>query len=484
MPRWLLAALAALLACPCSRADEAHEVVLLDGRKIGTFHLVTTPDSGRLRTVATIDLALKRYGTSVRLYREESTVETPEGKVEGVGMRQGAPGSKQLVLTGTLDRDHMHVLVDGGRIDRHLPWPADVVGLRGQQAMFAAKKVQPGDRLTFRRYEPTYNRVLTVQAEVKGREAVDLLGERKTLLRVELTPDKIEGGGVTVRPPKAVVWLDDALTVARRQQEIDGLGTVAFVRTTREKALTQAAADVDVGARSLIALDRALSRPYDSRAIVYRVTARGEDEPASLLSRDEHQEVLNVRGSTFELHVHPPRPGDKGDARPEAAYLVSSHFLDHEDERVTELARRAVGAETDAWKKALRIERYVKNLMRNDNSAPLAPASAVARSPRGDCRHHAFLTAAMCRTAGLPSRTAIGLLYVYRAGPKFGFHMWTEVLIDGRWLGIDSTLGKGGVSAAHVKVTDHAWQDTASLTPLLPVSRVLGKLRFEVLKAE
>jgi transglutaminase-like putative cysteine protease len=164
--------------------------------------------------------------------------------------------------------------------------------------------------------------------------------------------------------------------------------------------------------------------------------------------------------------------------------LAPSQFIDHEDDRVAALTRKAIGGEPDPWKKVVRIERYLRNAMVNDNAAPLAPASAIAKSLRGDCRHHALLTAAMCRSAGLPSRTAIGLLYVHRGGPKLGFHMWAEVLIDGRWLGVDSTLGKGGVSAAHVKLTDHSWYDTTSLTPLIPVSRALGKLRFDVLRVK
>jgi hypothetical protein len=122
--------------------------------------------------------------------------------------------------------------------------------------------------------------------------------------------------------------------------------------------------------------------------------------------------------------------------------------------------------------------------MRNDNSAALAPASQVAQTLRGDCRHHALLTAALCRAEGVPSRTAIGLLYVYKGGPTLGFHMWTEVFIEGRWLGLDSTLGKGGVSAAHVKINDHSWNGVESLTPLLPATRVLGKLRIEVVRID
>lgn len=62
-----------------------------------------------------------------------------------------------------------------------------------------------------------------------------------------------------------------------------------------------------------------------------------------------------------------------------------------------------------------------------------------------------------------------------------GFHMWAEVLVRGQWFPIDATLGKGFVGATHLKISDHSWHDTQSLTPLLPVVRVVGKLSIEVL---
>jgi hypothetical protein len=92
------------------------------------------------------------------------------------------------------------------------------------------------------------------------------------------------------------------------------------------------------------------------------------------------------------------------------------------------------------------------------------------------------LAAAMCRAVGVPSKTAIGLVYVNKGGkPMMGFHMWTEVWINGEWIAIDPTLGLGHVGATHLKITDHSWHDTQALTPLLPVVRVLGKLKIEVL---
>jgi hypothetical protein len=106
----------------------------------------------------------------------------------------------------------------------------------------------------------------------------------------------------------------------------------------------------------------------------------------------------------------------------------------------------------------------------------------VARNLRGDCRQYALLTAALCRAEGLPARTAVGLLYVHKGKPCLGFHMWTEVFVAGRWVGLDATLGLGGVSATHLKIADQSWHGARSLTPLLPVERVLGKVQIEVVR--
>jgi hypothetical protein len=69
--------------------------------------------------------------------------------------------------------------------------------------------------------------------------------------------------------------------------------------------------------------------------------------------------------------------------------------------------------------------------------------------------------------------------------PVFGYHMWTEVYVQGQWLSLDATLGKGSIGAGHIKITDHSWHDTRSLAPLLPVMRVmLGKPAIEVVQVD
>src|SRR6266446_7243152 len=118
------------------------------------------------------------------------------------------------------------------------------------------------------------------------------------------------------------------------------------------------------------------------------------------------------------------------------------------------------------------------------NDEALATADHVARTLQGDCTEYAMLTAAMCRAAGVPSRTAIGLVYTDQAaGAALAFHMWTEVWVRGQWIAVDATMGRGHVGATHLKITDHSWRDTRTLTPLFPVLRVLGKVSIQVVSA-
>jgi transglutaminase-like putative cysteine protease len=477
-----------------SAIEESWESAKIDGARVGFVHTTVrrleSADGKRLRAAVELDLTFKRHNTLLRLRREHGTEETPQGKVVGVFMKQGQEGGRQLVLAGSLEDGRMHVRIDNGRIDRRLRWSDDVVGVYRLEHLFEQRKPKADDRWTLERYDPTYNAVFTVRVAVKEREEIALAaGKPKVkLLRVELTPEPLEVPGVKVRPPAETWWLDDRFVPVRRQFELEGLGTITLTRTTREAATASAAGGaIDIGLKSLVPLNRTLARPYATRSVVYRVRLRGDSDPESALARDDHQEIRDVHGDTFELHVHPAR---KRDRRPETAVapaecLESCHFINSADTRVKELGRRAADDEKDPWAKARRIERWVKQNMRPDNSVPLGPASETARLLRGDCRQYALLTAALCRAKGIPARTAIGLLYVEKGRrPMMGFHMWTEVWIDGQWLGLDATLGLGGVSAAHVKISDHSWHNTPSLTPLLPANRVLGKMTISLVRTE
>jgi hypothetical protein len=467
--------------------DDIHESVLLDGVKIGTCHTTRVPDGPNIRTTNTLDLTLRRYGAEVRLRMQQGDITDREGAILGVFMRQGIPPGKTFTLEGVVKPEvktspHGDVALEvtsDGRGKRQIPWPNQVRSLHEMEKLFA-----DGKSHDFFRYEPLYNRVLLVRCVVKEKERVEVNGTPLPLLRVELLPDVLVAGSMKVQPSKAVLWLDEQGRILRRQMELDGTGTLILVRTNKEQSRS-GVTGLDIGKRSLIALNRGFPNPYATTQVVYRLTIKDSDEAQNLVISDAHQEVRNAKGDTFELVVHPVKRDAKSEIpKPEADVLGTSHYIDHQQRSVLEATNQAVGSETDPWRKALRIEKWLKSRLRNDASAELESASRTLQTMRGDCRHHAMALTAMARAAGIPARTAIGLLYVYRDGPKLGFHMWSEVYIDGKWLGLDSTLGRGAVSGTHLKIAEHSWDKVESLAPLLPLTRVIGRMKVAVIKVD
>jgi transglutaminase-like putative cysteine protease len=244
----------------------------------------------------------------------------------------------------------------------------------------------------------------------------------------------------------------------------------------------------DFGLNSRIRLNKPIENSYQAREVVYRITVKDDDDPATTFARDKRQSVENVNGNTFDLRVRAIREPAEGESsgKAEEGFLKSSYFLDSGNEKVREQAAQIVGDETDPWRKAQRIEKWVYEHMRVNTEVNFAPASQVLRDLQGDCRQHAMLAAALCRAAGVPARTAVGLVYDNdsKLGPGLAFHMWTEVLIKGQWLMLDAVLGHGNVGAAHLKIADHSWQDIQTLAPLLPVTRVTGKVRIDVVEVK
>src|SRR5437764_1089696 len=171
-----------------------------------------------------------------------------------------------------------------------------------------------------------------------------------------------------------------------------------------------------------ILLNRRLERPHESEAIVYRITRKKHsvEDLAQLFAIDARQTYVRLREDTFEVRVKNVRtPLLRGKANsPGAEYLASCHFIDWKDDKVQECARAAVGEESDPWKRALAIEKWVHQNMRlTATDDPLTPASRVARQRQGNVTECALFSAALARAVGIPSRTVLGLTYDDSAGP-------------------------------------------------------------------
>lgn len=462
----------------------------IDGVRAGHVHVAVHEidrDGQKLfRATHTLRLTVKRFSQKAQMEASTGTDETPDGRVVGVTMRQRLGEKLDQVVDGTVEGDQLRVVARGAhQFDKHIPWNKDVLGILGELKQIETKKPGPGATFEYLVYEPMVNAVVRIRAKAEAKEVVRIGKQTPTLLRITAVPDEIQG----VQLPGSTFWYDAAYQLVRSETRMAGLGTLTLERTTREDA-EKPSVGPDLGVRQSIQARQRLQFWFESSAVVYRVTLPKDKQPETAFAQDARQTVKNPQGKSFDLHVQavrqPPAVLPAG-PRPGAEYLDSNFFVTSDDALVRKHAATAVGPESDPWRQAQMIERWVKANMKVMNfTEAMATASHVAQTLQGDCTEYSMLCAAMCRSVGVPSRTAVGLVYVdaeHGHQPFFGFHMWTEVWVRGQWLGLDATLGRGSVGPGHLKVTDHSWHNVRNMNPMLPVMRVMvAEPRIDILQ--
>jgi transglutaminase-like putative cysteine protease len=200
--------------------------------------------------------------------------------------------------------------------------------------------------------------------------------------------------------------------------------------------------------------------------------------------------VRSIDAHTAEITVSAIRPGDlntipqNDSSSPTDADRQPNNMIQSDDPTVVAEGKQAAGTETDPWQMVLALERYVHQVItKKDYSQTFATAAEVAKSHEGDCTEHAVFLAALARARGIPARAAIGLVYMegYQA---FGYHMWTEVYVDGWWVSVDATLALGGIGAAHLMITETDLTEGTGYSAFLPVAQVVGRLHIDVLEVQ
>lgn len=429
---------------------------------------------------------LARFGQVVSQWGEESTVEQPDGTVLVTGVRQGIGSDQALVLSGIVEGKTLKVTGGGaakGATDK--PFPEGVVGVVREPALFKFAALKTGESYSYPAYVGVLNVVVKMTMTLEGEDALVLWQKEqpRKLLRYVTKMEPIDG----FKLPPAYTWVDAATFEPLKMEfEFPGFGgKVTFLRTTKAAATAPVTRPVELFNVQSIRLDREILGIHGGRSVVYKVSAPKDDDPKTLFANDARQEVkyFDPATKTFELHVRGAR-GPRNDAAKQPApgkeFTASNYFLCWDDDRVKAHAASAVKGlpfGTSDWDKAVAVEKWVKaNMKAFEFSQAMATADNVAKTLSGDCTEYAMLSAAMCRSLGIPSRTVLGLVYAPAKDgkPFLAYHMWFEVYAGEQWLPLDATLGLGGVGPGHVKIADHSWHDEKTFAPLLPVLRTLS----------
>jgi Transglutaminase-like superfamily len=438
------------------------------------------PDDAELIAEGMLRLSVKRFGDVTVSEVKMSVVETADGTLRSFRSDARLGPAPNIVTGRVVDGDLEMTNESGGQVRRSsIPWPQGASGYFAVDESLLRRPMRPGERRTLQSLVPIFNQVAEIELRAITLELTELLEGPRELLRIETTTTLPGAAGI-----EGVLWTDSQGEA--RKSLIKSLDQIVY-RTTREVATGAAGAkEMDLGDRSLVTLARPIPDAHRARQIRYGVSIDDAD-PARLFVADLGQHVTSTGPHSAAIVVRAVRPDDPPPGAAASAHATAgdddrqaNSFIQSDDPRVIAMAREAAGQETAPWPTAVALERYVHQRVAVKNySQTFASAAEVAESLQGDCTEHAVLLAALLRARGLPARVAIGLVYS-PAAQAFAFHMWTEVFIVDRWIGLDGTLGLGGIGAGHLKLAVSNLKEATAFASFLPVAQVLGKLQIDV----
>jgi hypothetical protein len=467
----------------CLHAQESWDAVYLAGAKIGFIHTFVekVPNKGKtyLRVRMDMEMRLKRGNDVAVTELKYGTIETMDGQVLKLDTRTTAgAGSTDLRAHGNVIDGKMTLVLEGTgeRQELSIPWSSDVRGPYAAEQSMARAPMKENEVRQIKMFVPDLNKVCDVELKARGLEPVILGDKQKRLL---LRVDQITRLDGKPRPEfDARLFVDAQGQVLKSEQDM--MGGVVTYRTTEEGAKSAAGPiQFDLIKNTVIKVAARIPTSDRTRYVRYQLKMPGGDL-SDVIPADARQQFLP--GGAPELAVLDVRsmgPADGAPAAPvDAQFTKPNALVTSQDSQVRALTQRATRGAKDVWQKVERINHFVFEKMTDKNfNIAFAAASEVARDLSGDCTEHAVLAAAMYRAAGIPSRVAVGLIYVEQQG-GFGYHMWNEVFVNQRWVALDPSFDQSTVDAAHIKLSDSSLEGVSPFETFLPVLKVAGKLEI------
>jgi Transglutaminase-like superfamily len=465
--------------------NDVWQVMYIGKARIGYSHTLSRPVTveGRslVRTDAETHLTIKRFGQTLQMETRQETEELPSGELQSFVFEIKNPPAAPTrtvahvrgnVLTG-------ETTVAGTPHEISLPWDPATKSPAFVDRYPHLHPLKPGDAANLRVFVPEQMQTSDVRFRALRRETVaEFNGRRRSLLRVSLTE--------SIMPQSPTeVYLDEQGEGVVSTTEMLGQTLTTYI-VPAEEALKQIAGEgLDLAVNTLVK-STAIPKAHFTTRAVYRIKMHGED-PTPFFVNDANQKVIRTGPDECEITVRNVRPVPSNrSTRADRQYLDPSRFLQSNDREVLNHVDRAARNIVEPSQIAVAMEKYVdREMQKKDFSTALASAAEVARTLQGDCTEHAALLAAMLRARNIPSKIAVGLVYVEPLS-AFGGHMWTEALIGDHWVPLDATLGNGeaGIGAAHIKLAESSFADNAAspMTSFLPLLRVLGRIELTVVE--
>lgn len=375
------------------------------------------------------------------------------------------------------------VFFSGDKITKEMPYTEKFDFGVPLDKIIKADGLSAGKQYTFKILEPLTQSLIDISFEVLEKETVLILGERLFLwhVRTKITE---------VFPVVLDEWIDDKGETWKSVSDAGFFHTTS-VRMPKEKALELSEGNLDIAYSVLIKSNVTFENPQEVKEVTYKVSGIPTEKikglpfgeaSQTLLDLEEDYAVIQTRSLVFSEKDAILIPVE-GEAF--VKYLAPTMFCQSDDPEIERVASAIVGNEKNAWSASKKIAEWVSREMEPNYDVGFASAKEILKNREGDCSEYTVLMVTLCRSAGIPARAAVGVMY---GGGIFAYHMWPEVFVgewvglDAKWLAVDRASGEYYTDATHIKLGDSALDEEIFREMGLAMSEVIGKLKLEVLE--
>lgn len=431
--------------------------VFMEGKKVGHAIQSRIVADGKVTTTEEVSITISRANFPITINMVETCIETTGGEPLGFMVVQDL-SVMTMKIVGTVNRQgtlNITTTSMGAEQKSTMEWPSGAVMAEGLRLLTLKKGLKEGTSYTVRIFSPGIMQAVDTEIRIGPKQNVDLLGRVVALTKVVTIMRMQESGEVVTTS-----YVDDNFRAQKSIVPVGGI-QMEMIACAREFALGEN--DVfELIDRMFLKSPEPLDNVGSAKAISYHLKPTPGTGSLTIPSND-NQKVKSLDDGSVIVVVRPvaapagARFPYKGRDETVLEATEPTRFVQSDRQEIIELARRAVGSTRDAAEAAGRIETFVAKYIENKNlSVGYASAVEVAASRQGDCSEFAVLTAAMCRSVGIPAQVVMGIAYVKDfAGlqDRFGGHAWVQAYVGGKWVGLDAAFksaGRRGYDAGHI----------------------------------
>jgi len=435
--------------------EEGYFAVFMEGKKVGYAIHTRQATETKVTTTDKANITMSRVGVPVTMTVTETSIETTDGRPLGFEAVQEFSMMTIKVVGAVNEPGTVDVTVTSMGAERQstLEWPKGAVMAEGLRLLTLKKGLKEGLSYTVKVFSPGMMQALDAQIRIGPKRNVDLLGRVVALTEVTTTMTMPMVGEIV-----STSYVDKELRVQKDVMPMMGM-QIEMVACAKEFALGEN--DVVELINKMFVSSPEPLEVGSAKSISYRLVPIEDANSLEVISTD-NQSVRPGKDGVVIVTVEPvaapagTRFPYKGKDKTILEAMQPTRYLQSDNKKIIELARRAISDTKDAAEAVKRIEAFVGDYIENKSlSVGYASAAEVAGSRQGDCSEAAVLTAAMCRAVGIPAQVVAGVAYVedFAGFEGFGAHAWVQAYVGDKWVGLDAAFkgtGRGGYDAGHI----------------------------------